>query len=261
MRQAIRALGWTVNIFWILIIAFSVTAVYSAMNLGIGFGEAQMLSSSKGFVFSLPFLINNNGYYDISELNITTRVSDCNGTSITSSSTFVPLVSRGSIVETTHNISISLDDIMSGEFTYLLFNDSSFDLGTFVALNFAHAIPIKISTNATISWGAPFYNFSVLEISTHPHNATSNKVVISINFENHAFLGITGVVRLEIFNNINELVACGTTSPDVPSGHRYDEQIVTYLDLVDLPRLTESGKVRVIFETPMFVLEWWTPYG
>jgi len=139
--------------------------------------------------------------------------------------------------------------------------DSFFNVEIFAGLNFARVVPVQLSTNTTIPWGAPFYNFSVLEISTLPHNATSNKVVIPVNFENHAFLGITGAVRLEIYNNVNERVASGTTSLDVPSGHRYDGQIVTYLNLVDVPRLTESGKVHVIFEAPMFVLEWWTPYG
>lgn len=116
MRQVIRALGWATSILWTVIILFSVTALYSVMNLGIGLGEAQILPSSEGVVFSLPFHIDNNGYYDISELNITTSITDCNGTLITLSETFVPLVSRGSSVETAHNVSISLKDIMSIEF-------------------------------------------------------------------------------------------------------------------------------------------------
>lgn len=261
MRQVVRALGWATSILWIFIILFSVTALYSVMNLDIGFEEAQIFPSSEGVVFSLPFHIDNNGYYDISELNITTSVTDCNGTLITLSKTFVPLVSRGSSVETAHNVSISLKDIMSIEFIPLLFSDSFFDLGTFITLNFAHAIPLQMSTNVTIPWGAPFYGFSIVKISTIPYNSTHFEVVISLSFENHAFFDITGTMQLEIYNNMDERVISGKTSLDVPSRRRYDGQVIMYLDLVDISRLTESGNVRVNFMTPMFILEWWSPYG
>jgi hypothetical protein len=261
MRQVVRALGWATSILWIGIILFSVTALYSVMNVDIGFGEAQIFPSSEGVVFSLPFHIDNNGYYDISELNITTIVTDRNGTLITLSETFVPLVSRGSSVETAHNVSIRLKDIMSIEFIPLLFNDSFFDLGTFITLNFAHAIPLQMSTHVTIPWGAPFYDLSVAKVSVIPYNSTHFEVVISLSFENHAFFDITGTLQLEVYNNVNERVVSGRTSLDVPSGRKYDGQVIMYLDLVDLSGLTESGKVRVNFMTPMFVLEWWLPYG
>jgi len=261
MKQVIRALGWATSTLWIFIIVFSVTALYSVSNIDIGLGEAQIFASSEGMMFSLPFRIDNKGYHDISELNITTRVTDCNGTLITSSQTLVPLVSKGSSIETAHNISISLKDIMSIEFTPLLFSDSFFDLGTFISLNFAHTIPFQMSTNATILWGAPFYEFSTVKVSTHPYNSTHWEVITSLNFENHAFLNITGIIQLEIYNNINEQVTSGETSMDVPSGSRYEGQVITYIDLVDASRLTESGNVRVNFMTPMFTLEWWSPYG
>ena len=42
MRYVVRALGWATKILWILIIVFSVTAVYSALNVRMGFGEFQV---------------------------------------------------------------------------------------------------------------------------------------------------------------------------------------------------------------------------
>lgn len=251
-------MGWTINIFWIVTIAFSVTTIYSAMNLDIGVGEAQILSSSEGLVFSIPFFINNSGLFDISELNITTCIEDYN---LASSSTFVPLVSKGGEVNTMHSISILLNEIISSEYINLLFEDNYVNLDTSISLNFARVIPIKISTDTSLFWGAPFYNLSVSGVSAIAHNLTSNKAIISMNFENHSFYDLKGVMHLEIYNNMNEQVASGATDLDVPSGYRYEEQIITYLNLADVPKLTENGKVRIFFETPLFAFEWWTPYG
>ena len=262
MKPAIRALGLATTILWILIIVFSVTALQSIINLDIGFGEAQIFPSSKGMMFSLPFFINNTGYYDISELNVTTRITDYNGTLLALSKTFVPLVSRGSSVETAHNISVDLRDVMSMDYIQLFLNDSFFGLDTSIALNFAHIIPLQISTNATIPWGAPFSNFSVGEISVSPdYNDTHGEVVIPLSFENHAFFGITGTMQLETYNDVNELVASGKTDLDVPSQHTYEGQVYAYASLDDVSKLTESGNVRIIFETPMFIVDWWAPYG
>lgn len=261
MKPAIRALGLATTILWILIIVFSVTALQSIINLDIGFGEAQIFPSSEGMMFSLPFFINNTGYYDISELNVTTRITDYNGTLLALSKTFVPLVSRGSSVETAHNISVDLRDVMSMDYIQLFLNDSFFGLDTSIALNFAHIIPLQISTNATIPWGAPFSNFSIGEISSLPHNDTHSEVVIPLSFENHAFFGITGTMQLETYNDVNELVASGKTDLDVPSQHTYEGQVYAYASLDDVSKLTESGNVRIIFETPMFIVDWWAPYG
>jgi len=259
MKPAIRALGIATITIWILLIVFSVTALYSVMNLGIDLGEPQYFPSNEGVVLSQPFFINNNGYYDISELNVTTRIEDSNGTLLTVSNTFVPLVSKGNNVEATHNISIELSD--ATERTELIFNDSFFVSDTFVALNFAHIVPVQMSMNMTVPWGAPFYNVSVEEISDLPFNITHVRVVVPVSFENHSFLDITGTAQLEIYNDVNELVTSGETSLDVRSQNTYNEQVDTYVSLADVSKLTESGNVHFIFETPMFTVERWMPYG
>jgi len=256
MKQAIRALAIATLILWILLIAFAITAVYSVMNLGINFGETQFFSSNDNVVLSLPFSINNQGYYDISELNVTTHVTDYNGTLLALSETFVPLIASGSNVETAHNISITLTDILSMGYTEFLFNDSSFELDTFVALNFAHAIPVQISMNLTIPWGAPFSNLSIEYIP--PEN---NTLVIPLSFENHSFFDIVGTLRLEVYNNLDELVISEQSSLNVSSHGEYDEPFEMYLSIGDLSKLTENGNLRLVFESPMFTVEQWIPYG
>ena len=257
MKQAIRALAIAIIILWILLIAFAATAVYSVMNLGIGFGETQFFLSNDNVVLSLPFFINNTGYYDISELNVTTRVTDYNGTLLALSETFVPLVASGSNIETAHNISIDLSD-MSMEYAEIFFNDSSFGLDAFIALNFANVIPVQVSINMTIPWGAPLSNLSIGEIFVLPDNRT---VVIPVSFENHSYFDIAGTMQLEVYNDVDELVTSGQTSLDVPSSYGYDEQVEAYSSLEDASKLTESGKVHFVFETSMFTVERWVTYG
>ena len=259
MKPAIRALGIATTIIWIFLIAFSVTAVYSVMNLGIGFGETQFFPSSEGVVLSLPFFINNSGYYDIYELNITTRIRDSNGTFLTQSKTFVPLVSTGSNLESAHNISIELSDVM--ERIELIFSDSFFVFDTFVTLNFAHIVPVQLSMNMTVPWGAPFSDVSVGEIYVDSFNSTHVRVVVPLSFENHSFFDITGTIQLEMYNDVDELVTSGETSLDARSQSTYNEQVDMYLSLADVSKLTESGRVHLIFETSMFTVEQWMPYG
>ncbi|UCE15267.1 MAG: hypothetical protein JSV12_05100 [Candidatus Bathyarchaeota archaeon] len=257
MKPAIRALGIATIIIWIFLIAFSVTALYSVMNLGFGFGEVQFLPSTTGVVLSLPFFINNSGYYDLSELNITTRITDSNETALSVSETFVPLVSTGNSVEAAHNISIDLSDVM--ERIGLIFEDSFFVFETFVALNFARFVPVQLSMNMTVPWGAPFNNVSVGEISVLPFNSTHVRVGIPLSFENNSYFDITGTMKLEMYNDVDELVTFGETSLDAPSQSMYNDQI--NMQPADASKLTDSGQVHFIFETPVFTVEQWMPYG
>ncbi len=68
MRYAVRALDWATKLLWILLIVFSVTAVYSALNVRMGFGEFQVFLSNEDVVISTPLFINNTGIYDLSNL-------------------------------------------------------------------------------------------------------------------------------------------------------------------------------------------------
>ena len=43
---------------------------------------------------------------------------------------------------------------------------------------------------------------------------------------------------------------------NAPSGHEYNEVIYVYLEQQDISKITRNGKVHVVFETPMFTVEW-----
>jgi hypothetical protein len=261
MKIAIRMLSIATIILWIVILFFSVTAVYSVMNVGINLGEVQMLPSSKGIIFSLPFSITNNGYYELTDLNLTTRVTDPDGTVLDLTETFVSSIPQGTNVNASHTIPIDLDVIMSMDHLLLLLNDSSFNVEIFAGLNFARVIPVQLSTNVTMPWGAPFAYFSVGTISVSPYNSTHSEASIPVSFENHAIIDITGTLKLEFYNNLDEQIVSGMTAISVPSQQSYSDRILVYTRQQDISKLTGSGNVHVIFETPMFTVEWWEPYG
>ena len=263
MKITIRMLSIATLILWIIIIFFFITAAYSVLNLGgsINLGKAQMLPSSKGITFTLPFSISNNGYYELADFNVTTRLTDPNGTMLDQSETFIPSIPRDTSVNATHTVPIELDYIMSTDNVPLLLNDSSFDIEIFAGLNFARVIPVQISTNATIPWGAPFSHLSVGEISVSYFNNTHGKASIPLSFENHAVFDLKGFLKLEFYGDSQELLASGEREINVPSGYRYNNIFTAYQRQQDISKLTSRGALHVIFETPAFVVDWWEPYG
>ena len=261
MKIAIRMLSIAIIILWLVILFFSVTAVYSVMNLGVSLGEVQILPSSKGITFSLPFSIDNNGYYEIADLNLTTRVTDPNGTLIDLTDTFVQSIPQGTTVNASHTIPIDLNSILSLDYVSLMFEDSEFNVEIFVGLNFARAVPVHLSTNATIPWGAPLADFSVGKILVSSLNRTHAEASIPLSFENHAILDLTGTLKLELYNDLQNLITSGEAVINVPSHQSYSDKIVMYTSLQDASKVTSGGKVHVIFETPMFTVDWWDQYG
>jgi hypothetical protein len=254
MKQAIRALSIATKILWVLVIIFSLTAVYSAASLRIGLGEPKTSSSNGIIALSTPIFVNNTGFYEITNLNITTHIEDHYDKAVSTSTTIVPTIPPSNNVQKEHSITLNLTNLVT-EFPYLAFNDSVFDMHTFVTLRFANVIPIQMSANGTIPWGAPFYNFSVGEISL---DYAEMKLTIPLTFENHAFFSINGTMRLEIYNNENEQISATSVIIDVPPDFRFEDIVEMN---VDPSKLTREGQICVFFETPMFnvgpIIESW----
>ncbi|PVX24265.1 MAG: hypothetical protein CW691_08130 [Candidatus Bathyarchaeum sp.] len=256
MKIAIRMLKIVTVILWIIIVFFSVTAVFSVMNLGLTVGQVEMLPSSNGITLSLPFTINNGGYYEIADLNVTTRVTDSDGAVLDQTETVVASIPQGNNVSAAHKVSIDLETILSLDQTSLLLEDSDFNVEIFAGLNFAKAVPVQLSTNTTIPWGAPFAQLSVGQVSVSSHNMSHVEGTVPLSFENHAILDISGTLRLEVYNNSKEKIASGMTVISVPSGSSYTDDVSVYARQQYESALTSSGTLHMIFETPMFTVEW-----
>jgi len=68
-------------------------------------------------------------------------------------------------------------------------------------------------------------------------------------------------LTLEVYNGSDEHVSYGVAVIDVPSGSSYSDQISMHTAYEDLLKLKSSGNLHLIFETPMFTVDWWEPYG
>jgi len=205
MKQAIRALGWAIYVLWFVVIVFTASAVYSAFQLRPEFGDPNMSTLDDTLILHLPLNITNGGFYDISNFHIATSVTDSNGTLIANSSSPPQLIPSRSNVSVTHNISISISQ-MIGNLSYLLQNDSVFNVNATLSLNYANVIPFEISTNLTLPWGAPLSN-----LTWGQYSLTPSGVALPVSFENHSPIDLDGFMRLEIFDNNNNAVGEGTT--------------------------------------------------
>lgn len=261
MNIAIRMLRVVTIILLVIIVFFVVSVVYSVTQLGLNVGEIQILPSSEGINFSLPFSISNNGYYELADLNLTTVVKNLNGTLLDQSETLIQSIPKSTTANSTHTISLDFETLMSIDYVPLLLNDSAFEVELFAALNFARAIPIQVSTNTTIPWGAPLSQFSIGRPSISPFNSTHDKATIPIGFVNQAVIDLTGKLKLDFLSISGEILAFGETPINVPSGVSYNGEIDTYPRQHDVSKLTGNINVRVTFETPMFIVAWEESYG
>ena len=261
MNIAIKMLSISTFILWITIIFFSATAVVSVLDVKVGIGNPQMIPSSKGVDLSLPFYINNTGFYELADLNLTTRVTDPRGKVMDQTETIIPSIPKGTNVTASHTVPVDLDDIIEMDYLALLLEDSHFNVELFASVNFARAIPVQFSMNTSIPWGAPLANFDLGELSVSSFNSTHAEATIPISFENHAIMGMQGLMRLEIYDSAQRLIASGEVVADAPAEQSFAEMFYLYPRQQDLFELTSGRDVHVFFSTAVFMVDWWEEYG
>jgi len=249
LKQTITALGWISRLIWIAVILLPVTFGLSMEKLfqpdAIGFGEATSSFSNNKICISLPFYINNTGYYDISHVNLTTVLKDKKGETVAQGETFILAIRVGSKVDASHNIYVSLDKL-SEEMEYLLFNDTMLDLNASLSLRFAQVIGIALSTNLTVPWGAPIHNLTLSGVTYDP---VTQKLCMSLTFENHSPLTVKGDVQMIIYNAKNETIGSQYFSLEVPSNSLFAESLEISIDIW---KVTENGYVFLYFGTEEF---------
>jgi len=207
-------------------------------------GDPKITTSDGTLTMSIPFSISNNGLYDISDMNITTIIIAENETVISSSSSFIKIIPKRGLVNATHNVIVSLTDILAKNLTYMVFNDTLLNINMLVKLTYARSIPLKISTNQTMRWGAPIYNLTVEKVSP----ISANEAKVFLNFENHAFFGLNGTITLELFDETNKKIGSSSGDLEVPPGAVYDDAIP--VTLTKMP--SEWVKVGLRFDTSLF---------
>jgi hypothetical protein len=240
-------LGIATSIFWVLLLAFIVSAAVSVKDLSFGVGEPQFAAApNHDLIFSLPIYIDNNGYYSLKAFNITTVFSDAKGAEISRASSFVPVISQGQNVTIFHNVTLSLDSMLTRGEEYL-FKDNNLMVSASAGLNFVEFIPVQVSTNFTYPWGAPFNNFMLGQPSFDP---AQGRVTVPLSFENHAGFDFDGTIKVELYDSANSRLGESETAFNALQGSRYQEKLEFHVPLIatSLPT-ARSGHYNVYFST------------
>jgi hypothetical protein len=250
MHQAIRALGWATKLLWIILIAIILTIAYSATQISVAFGEPQTTMTGQAVTLSFPISVNNQGLYDLSQLNFTTKITDLNGQSLAEGTTVAQLIPRGSAQTMIHTVTIDLAGILAQNASFL-FNDTDLTVFQYVSLNYANAIPLSVHANQPMPWGAPLSNFAIGDPAFQFYNSTHSIVSVQLYFENHnQYVPVTGDVRVEIYTTRQSFKGSGTANINAQSGMSCSTQVDVLVS--NFRSVPPRGEVRVFFDTTMF---------
>lgn len=242
-------IGLATTFFWIFLIAFFITAVYSIKDVSFNIGEPQVSTNSENeIVLSMPVAITNRGFYSIGYFGIKTQVADKDGFIITQGSTIVPVIRKNEEVTVVHNMTMNVTELLQRDQNYL-FNDSQLVIYGELGLSVAEMIPIQASTNFSMPWGAPFYNFALGEAQYTVVNYTHVRVVVPISFENHAFFDLVGSIQVQMYNSAGMLIGEGQTNIEAFQGIPYNGFVEF---LVQTNGITRTGRWEIYFQTPVF---------
>jgi hypothetical protein len=250
MQMAIRALGWATKLLWIIILAIIITIAYSATQISIAFGEPTTTVTGQTVTISLPISVRNAGLYDLTQLNVTTQITDQYGHSLVEDSTLIQIISRGANTTTMHTTALNITKILDQN-SGLLFNDTTFNAFQYVAFSYASAIPLSVYANQTMPWGAPLSNLVISNPTFTPYNATHLIATVQLYFENHnQYVPVTGLARIEIYSTHSVLEGTGTTSINAPPHTSCSTQVDVLVS--NFQMMPTEGEVHVLFETSAF---------
>jgi hypothetical protein len=145
-------------------------------------------------------------------------------------------------------MSVNIDDLLNADQNYL-FNDSDLRIYAVLGMTIAKMIPVEASSNLSVRWGAPLYNFALGQVQYSAYNSTHLIATIPISFENHAFFDVAGNVRVRMYNSTNRRVGSGEINILVPPGSSYNGSLQFYATIA---RLTATGRFDVYFSTQFF---------
>jgi hypothetical protein len=253
MRVPIRIIGLATSFFWIFLIAFSASAVYSVKDVQFDFKQPQISSTiNNEALLSLPITIINKGLYNLGCFNISTKIASDEGMIITQGSTFIPIIKRGETVNTVHNMTMNLDNLPP-TYTEILFNDTEIPVYTKVSINAAEVIPVQAMSNLSIPWGAPLHNFALGTPRFEPFNQTHARVIIPMSFDNHAFFDLIGTLRILMYSNADAVVGATQINIETPQDSSCQRNLELHVSIDDLiSARAMGGRLELDFTSPYF---------
>lgn len=254
MKMILRAFGIGLTVISVFLALFAVTSLYSVLQLPLAFGTLQGVPVQSGVIVALPFKMSNHGFYDLSTIQLTTNLTTMDQVFSPSTTPFLRL-SPGQSINTFHNLIVLHNDTAPG--SHFLFTDALVPVNVTLSFIFAQAIPVQLSVNFTVPWGAPLANFTTGPLTQHPYNTTHVQVALPLQFENHAVFNVTGTVTLTLTEQ-DSIITSRRVPLTVPSATRY----VNTLDvLVPTTSFSTNGTVSLTFATNAFSTEVHRPLG
>lgn len=248
MKVPIRMIGIATAVFWVFLIIFSASALYSMKDIQFSLGQPQTSpTDDHELLFSFPVYIVNTGYYNLAQLNLSTKILDQGGLTIAQGSTFIPVIGHGETTNATHNMKLNLTDLLRTSQS-LLFNDSELMVNTVVNVKAAEVIPVQASSNSSMPWGAPLYSLMVGTPEPATYNATHTRVTVPISFENHAFFDLAGTVQVFACDSANAYLTKSEASIQAPQRSPYKRKIELYVPLT----AARGTRLEVFFVTQFF---------
>ena len=255
MRQSVRAIGWAITISMLLLLAFLLTAVYSAFQTlmvgqGIAVGGFQTSFSDDSLVLSVPVTVNNTGYYDMTDFEVATKMKLQDGRTLTEARTKIRQIRKGQAESALHNLSLSLEDILSN-MTELLFNDAEFKIDLSMGFRYAYALGFQLAlSNMSVPWGAPLYSLSIREVSPD-FNGTYLLLRVTLEVENHSFFDVSGSLDFRIYNEKDAYIGSGRGEISIPSGSRFSGAVDLTTRMANPLDFTGKGYVEGYLDVPM----------
>jgi hypothetical protein len=256
MEMAIRALGWAAKLLWVILLVMITTIAYSATQISLAFGELTTTVNEQTVTISLPITVRNAGLYDLTQLNVTTQITDQNRHSLVKDSTLTQIIPRGTNTTTMLTTELNITRILDQD-SGLLFNDTTFTVFQYVAFNYANAIPLNAYVNQTMPWGAPLSN---LEIGNPTYNTTTSIATVQVYFENHnQYVPVNGTVCIEIYSSQNILLGAGTASINAQPHTSWSTQVDVLVN--NFQTISPQGEIHLLFETSAFNYGRVMPFG
>jgi hypothetical protein len=229
MRVPIRIIDIATSAFWIFLILFSASAIYSMKDFQVSLGQPQTSTTEDHeLLFSFPVSVVNNGLYEIDDFNISGNFLDEEGSVVAGGSIFIPVIGQGETINVTQNVELNVTDLLQTQQS-LLTNDTDLTANTRLSMLVAGVIPVQASSNSSLQWGAPLYNLTLGTPQLAMFNATYFVATVPLSFENHAFFDLSGTVWLRAYSSANELIDQGQTSIQVAQHSPYDGNLKVYV--------------------------------
>ncbi|MEM1564235.1 MAG: hypothetical protein QW161_06165 [Candidatus Bathyarchaeia archaeon] len=253
MRHTVKALRLIIVVLWIAVLLLPVTVALSLWKIfeagnNVGIGEPSFSMSNGNLSMSVPFYMNNTGFYDISELYLNMHICSEKGEIIKFLTQPINIPAE-SVVTFNFNATVSLANVLSKD-RELLTNSKDLDVSIALHFRVAYVLAFNVARNFTYKWGAPLSNLTVTYVGS---NATH--IYFLLNFYNNALFPLSGPLKVELYNLQNVSIGSAVQVLDVASNGFYQ-------GLLGIPvsQIAGEGIIRLFFaDNQFFERRWGSP--